>query len=126
MSEPGGRGMPKDFEALVDELKALKEAEEEAAKIVENAERDAEKMIREAEEQSANIMSETEEDIRKASRELRQDAHADTRSEADSLEKNYATDIKRIKNKASKNMEEAVAYVVNQALETKTETKGGS
>ena len=116
--------MPKDFEALVDELKALKEAEAEAGKIVENAERDAEKMIREAEEQSASIMSETEEDIRKASREMRQEAQSDTKTEVETLEKNYAADLKAVRKKASNSMEEAVSYIVDQALETKSQPKG--
>lgn len=112
--------MPKDFEALVNELKILKEAEEEAKKIVENAKKEAEKMIRNTEEQSATIMSETEVEVRKAARDMRQEADAEITSKADNLEEGYRSEVKDITNKASKNIEEAVSYVLTQILETGT------
>lgn len=110
--------MPEDFEALVDELETLKEAEEEAKKIMDNAQKEAEKIIREAEEWSATVMSGAEEEIRKAARDMRQEADAATTSEVDSLEQEYVSDVKEIKNKASKNTDEATAYILDQVLKT--------
>ncbi len=115
----GGKNLPKDFEALVDELRILKAAEEEAEKIVENARKEAEKIIREAEEQSAGVMSGKEEEIRKAAREVRQKAEAAVASEIDGLEQQYVSDVKKMKNKASENTDEAVAYIFDQVLKTK-------
>jgi len=108
--------LPKDFEALIDELKTLKEAEEEAKKIIDDAQKEAEKIIREAEERSATVMSGAEEEIRKAARDMRQEADAATTSEVDSLEQGYVSDVKEIKSKASKNTDEATAYILDQVL----------
>ncbi len=115
----GAKNLPKDFEALVDELKTLREAEEEAEKIVESAEREAEKMIQGTEEQSAAVMSEMEEEVRKAARAMREEADAEVKSETDNLEEDFISNIKEIKNKASKKAEEAVSYIFNQVLEAK-------
>lgn len=108
--------MPKDFDILIEELKALRNAEDEARKIVENAEKEAEKIIRDAEEQAAALMSETEEDVRKAARTMRQKAGVSIDSEVDNLEKESISEMKELRDKASKNVDEAVSYILNQVL----------
>ena len=113
----GGKTVPKDFETLIEELKVLRNAEDEARKIVENAEKEAEKTIRDAEEQAATMMSETEEDVREATRVMRQEADVSIDSEVDNLEKESISEMKEIRNKASKNIDEAVSYIFNQVLE---------
>ena len=110
--------MPGDFDDLLSDLKILKKAEEEAEKIVEDANIEAEKTLRDAEEQAASVMSEIETEIRKAARDLREQANADTKSEIDSLEDNFIQEAKKVRNMASEKMTEAVSYVVKHVLET--------
>jgi vacuolar-type H+-ATPase subunit H len=107
---------PKDFDALLDELKILKNAEEDAKRMIDNSNVEAEKIIRGAEEEAASIISQTETEIRKAARDLREDADAGIKSEVDSLEKEFAQEVKEIKAKASEKMDEAVSYVLDRVL----------
>lgn len=110
--------MPGDFDDLLNDLRILKKAEEEAEKIVEGANIEAEKTLRDAEEQVASVMSEIETEIRKAARDLREQANVDTKSEIDSLEKGFIQEAKKVRNSASEKMREAVSYVVKRVLET--------
>ena len=59
----------------------------------------------------------TEEDVREATRVMRQEADVSIDSEVDNLEKESISEMKEIRNKASKNIDEAVSYIFNQVLE---------
>ncbi len=110
--------MPKDFDAFLNELKLLKDAEDDSKKIVDDANVEAERIVRDAEEEAASIISETETEIRKAARTFREETDAGVTSEVDTLEKEYVQEVKEIKNKASGRMDEAVSYVLDRVLET--------
>ncbi len=110
--------MPKDFGDLVNDLRKLKTAEDEAKKIIDSANVEAEKIIRNAEEEAASKMSKTETEIRKAARGLREEINAEVTSEVDNLETAHAEEITEMRRRASEKTDEAVAYVVKQILKT--------
>lgn len=64
------------------------------------------------------MISETEAEIRKADQEMRQKADAEIASQVSNLEKAFMSDVKKMKNKASKNVDEAVSYTINRILKT--------
>ena len=109
-------GLPKDFDDLVNDLRKLKATEDDAKKIVDAANVEAEKIIRDAEEAAASTISKTETEIRRATRGLREEADAEVAPEVNNLETAYAEEIKEIKSKASEKMDEAVSYVLERVL----------
>ncbi len=112
--------MSKDFGDLVNDLKKLKKAEDDAKKIIDNANVEAEKIIRNAEEKAASTISEIETEIRKGGRILREEADADVASEVNNLETAYSEEIKEIRSKASEKMDEAVSYVLEMLLRSES------
>jgi vacuolar-type H+-ATPase subunit H len=115
--------LPKDFSDILNDLKILKNAEEEAKKIVETADFEAEKTIRDAEEQAASVVSEIETEVRKAARDLREEADVNITSEVENLEKEFVQDVKEMKDRASEKMDEAVSYVINRVLEIEVQKR---
>ena len=102
--------------SLTDELEYLKESEKEAQEIVNKARNDADVLIHKAEENSVAILASVEEAVQKQTEKLREDSKQKLALDVQSLEKEFLTDRESLREKAEKNWQSALSYIIDQTL----------
>ena len=108
--------MPKSYEDLIRELRALKEAEEEAKGIQDKAEKEADEIIRKAELEASRLSSESEAEIRKERLRTQEDMEEALASEMAKLMDNTVEQRQSLRAKAKNKEAETVAYIMSRVL----------
>ena len=101
-------------------LLPLKESKKEAQDIVDKARTDADTLIREAEENSVSILASVEEEVQKQTEKLREESKQKLALDVQALEKEFLNDRESLREKAEKNWQSALSYIIDQTLPQKS------
>jgi vacuolar-type H+-ATPase subunit H len=115
------RPMSRNFESLLEDLKTLKDAEEQAQKTIEKAEDEANKIKSEAEIRASNAISEQKKRMRKTETTLRADIEKELEAGIKKIDAEYAEERSKIKQSSEKRLEQAISHVIDEVLRTTIE-----
>ncbi|MDI3535072.1 MAG: V/A-type H+/Na+-transporting ATPase subunit [Thermosediminibacterales bacterium] len=102
----------------VEEIKAIKEAEKEAEKILADAKRKAAQIVKEAKEEAENLIADTIKNAEAEGRILVQKAEESSKKEVDGIKSEYEQKWKAMEQQALKNMDKAVNFIVERIVKS--------